>query len=477
MSNTRTVDIAIVGAGAAGLVSASGAAQLGLNVVLIEANDMGGECLNSGCVPSKAILAAAHAAKQASGNASMGIEAAGAVKVDFPAVMAHVRAAITAIEPKDSQARFEGLGATVLRDWAKFTGPQTLEVGGETIRFKQAVIATGSSPMVPPIEGIDTVEYLTNETLWGLKELPKHMLIIGGGAIGSEMSQAFRLLGADVSLFEMGTLLGRVDPDAAALVRAQFEEDGIDVHEKTSVTSVTTLPDGRIALGYEKDGETGEVIGSHLLVAAGRTVKTDHLGLEAAGVERGRRGIAVDKRLRTSNKKIYAVGDCNGQYQLTHAAGNEAGQFIKSALFKLPTGISRSAMVHVTFTQPEVAQAGMTQAEAREAHGADIEVLIAGYDDNDRAIAEGKTKGAAKLVLSSKGKVLGASITGAHAGELIHMWALAISKGLTPRDLSSYIAPYPTFSEINKALVGAYFQDRLFAPKTRTLVRFLNWFS
>lgn len=477
MSETMNVDICIIGAGAAGLVSASGAAQLGLKTVLIEANDMGGECLNSGCVPSKAILSAAHAAGQAAGTPALGVSTTGDVTVDFPAVMAHVRAAIKAIEPHDSQERFEGLGAHVIRDWAKFTGPRTVEVGGKTIHFKKAVIATGSSPMVPPIEGIDSVDFLTNETLWSLSGLPEHLLIIGGGAIGCEMSQAFALLGAKVSLFEMGTLLGRVDPDAAQLVREQFAQDGINAFEKTTVTSLKQHADGSIALGYDKDGEGGEVTGSHLLVAAGRTVKTDHLDLDAAGVERDRRGVTVDDRLRTSNKRIYALGDCNGQYQLTHAAGHEAGQFIKSSIFKLPTGISRAGMVHVTYTQPEVAQAGMTEAEAREAHGDDIEVLSAGYDHNDRAIAEGKTSGAAKLILSKKGKVLGASITGTHAGELIHIWSLAIAKGLKPRDISSYIAPYPTFSEVNKSLVGAYFQDRLFAPRTRALVRFLNWFG
>jgi pyruvate/2-oxoglutarate dehydrogenase complex dihydrolipoamide dehydrogenase (E3) component len=477
MSQAMTVDVCIIGAGAAGLVSASGAAQLGLKTVLIEANAMGGECLNSGCVPSKAILSAAHAARQAAGMPAMGIHTDGAVKVDFQAVMEHVRSAIRAIEPHDSQDRFEGLGATVIRDWARFTGPRTIVVGDQTIYFKKAVIATGSSPMVPPIDGIDEVDFLTNETLWSLAGLPEHLLIIGGGAIGCEMSQAFALLGAKVSLFEMGTVLGRVDPDAAQLVREQFASDGIDVHEKTSVTQLKKQPDGRIGLTYEKDGQRGDVVGTHLLVAAGRTVKTDHLDLEAAGVERSRRGITVDKRLRTSNKRIYAVGDCNGEYQLTHAAGHEAGQFIKSALFKIPTGITRAGMVHVTYTQPEVAQAGMTEAQAREAYSDEIEVLSAGYDHNDRAIAEGKTSGTAKLILSKKGQVLGASITGAHAGELIHLWSLAIAKGLKPRDLSSYIAPYPTFSEVNKALVGAYFQDRLFAPKTRYLVRFLNAFG
>lgn len=477
MSDVMKVDVCIIGAGAAGLVSASGAAQLGLKTVLIEANDMGGECLNSGCVPSKAILSAAHAARQAAGTPSMGVGTTGDVTIDFPAVMAHVRSAITAIEPHDSQERFEGLGAHVIRDWAKFTGPRTVEVGGQTIYFKKAVIATGSSPMVPPIKGIEEVDFLTNETLWSLAGLPEHLLIIGGGAIGCEMSQAFALLGAKVSLFEMGTLLGRVDPDAAALVREQFETDGIDVFEKTTVTSLKKRSDGTIALTYDKDGTSGEITGSHLLVAAGRTVKTDHLDLEAAGVDRDRRGITVDGRLRTSNKRIYALGDCNGQYQLTHAAGHEAGHFIKSSVFKLPSGISRTGMVHVTYTQPEVAQAGMTEAQAREEYGDEIGVFSAGYDHNDRAISEGKTNGSAKLILSKKGKVLGASITGAHAGELIHTWSLAIAKGLKPRDISSYIAPYPTFSEVNKALVGAYFQDRLFAPKTRTLVRFLNWFS
>lgn len=473
MTGTMDVDVCIIGAGAAGLVSASGASQLGLKTVLIEAGEMGGECLNSGCVPSKAILSAAHAAHGAGGDQTKGVSRRGETEIDFQAVMGHVRSAITAIEPHDSQERFEGLGAIVIRDWAHFTGPRSIKVGETDIRFKKAVIATGSRPFIPPIEGIEDTDYLTNETLWGLTVLPEHLLVIGGGAIGCEMAQAFRQLSSRVSVFEMGSLLGRVDPDATDVLRQSFAGQGIDMHEATSVTKVTKA-EGGLTLQYEKDGVTGTVSGSHLLVAAGRKVVTDHLKLDAAGVEVAPQGIVVDKNLRTSNKRIYAVGDCNGQYQLTHAAGQEAGHFIKSALFKVPGGISRTGMAHVTYTDPEIAQVGLTEAEAREVHGKDLRVLKVDYADNDRAITEGARDGFAKLILKNNGSVLGATIAGAHAGELIHVWSLAIAKSLKPRDLSGYIAPYPTYGEINKALVNAYYKEALSAPMVQRLVKVLN---
>ncbi|MEO0411690.1 MAG: FAD-dependent oxidoreductase [Pseudomonadota bacterium] len=473
MAEMMDVDVCVIGAGAAGLVSTSGAAQLGLKTVLIEAGDMGGECLNSGCVPSKAILSAAHAAHGAGGDPQKGVERSGATRVDFGTVMGHVRCAITAIEPHDSQERFEGLGATVLRDWAHFTGPRTVSVGDRTIHFKKAVIATGSRPFIPPIDGIEDVPYLTNETLWALQDLPEHLLIIGGGAIGCEMAQAFRRLGSEVSIFEMGSLLGRVDPQATEALRAALVGEGVDLQEATSVTHVNSS-DGAITLTYEKNGDSAQVSGTHLLVAAGRSVKVDHLKLEAAGVDFSRRGITVDGNLRTSNKRIFAVGDCNGQYQLTHAAGQEAGHFIKAGLFKIPGDISRAGMAHVTYTDPEIAQVGMTEAEAREVHGDSIQVIVQPYADNDRAITEGRRDGFAKLILKKGGKVLGATIAGAHAGELIHLWSLAIAKGLKPRDLSGYIAPYPTFGEINKGLVNKYYDGALSAPLVQRVVKLLN---
>ncbi|MEM7569536.1 MAG: FAD-dependent oxidoreductase [Pseudomonadota bacterium] len=473
MAADMTVDVCVIGAGAAGLVSTSGAAQLGLKTVLIEAGEMGGECLNNGCVPSKAILSAAHAAHDAGGADAKGVTRDGDTAIDFAAVMAHVRSAITAIEPHDSQERFEGLGAIVLRDWARFSGPRTVEVGGQTIRFKKAVIATGSRPFIPPISGIEDTPYLTNETLWALKELPEHLLIIGGGAIGCEMAQAFARLGSRVSVFEHGTILGRVDPDGAQLLRETLAEEGVQLHEATSVTATTKTEDG-LTLTYEKDGESNTVKASHLLVAAGRTVATDSLNLEAAGVSATPRGIEVDESLCTSNKRIYALGDCNGQYQLTHAAGHEAGHFIKSGLFKVPGKIGRSGMPHVTFTDPEVAQVGMTHAQALEEHGSAVQVVTADYASNDRAITEGQRRGFAKLILKKGGKVLGATIVGAHAGELIHLWSLAIAKGLKPRDLAGYIAPYPTYSELNKALINAYYKDALSAPLVQRVVKALN---
>ncbi|MEM9287812.1 MAG: FAD-dependent oxidoreductase [Pseudomonadota bacterium] len=470
----RKVDVCVIGAGAAGLVSTSGAAQLGLETVLIEAGEMGGDCLNTGCVPSKAILAAAHAAHEAKGSQPHGVTGVRVPAVDFGAVLHHIRGAIKAIHPKDSQERFEGLGAHVIRHKARFTSPRTVEVNGETIHFKRAVIATGSQPFVPPIDGLADTPFLTNETLWALEELPTHLVIIGGGAIGCEMAQAFRRLGAQVTVFEQGNLLGRVDPAATEVLRQRLIQEGVVLHETTTVTKVTHPQEGAFSLVYEKDGTQGEGTASHLLVAAGRVVTTDALNLPAAGVEVDAKGIRVDQSLKTTNKRIFAVGDCNGQYQLTHAAGHEGGQFIKAGVLKLPGAISRAGMPHVTYTDPEIAQVGMTEAQAREVHGDSILVFSEDFAENDRAVAEGKTEGFAKVILKSNGQVLGATIAGAHAGELIHLWSLAISKRLKPGGLSGFIAPYPTYGEINKALINKYFQDKLFSPTVRFVVKLLN---
>ena len=459
-----THDIAIIGAGAAGLVTAGGAAQLGARVVLFEPGEMGGECLNTGCVPSKALLAAAHAAHVASTSGGFGVHYA-APAIDWAAVSAHVHGVIKAIAPHDSVERFEGFGVEVVREYARFTGSDTLEAGGKTYRAKRIVIATGSAPAVPPIPGLRDAPYLTNETIFGLAEKPEHLIILGGGAIGCELAQAHRRLGCAVTIIEADKLMPRDDPEFVAVIRAALIADGVTVIEGVKGTAVS----GAVSVTLQ-DGRT--VTGSHLLVAAGRLARTQGYGLELAGVEAGRNGIKVDARLRTTNKRIFAAGDCRDGPRLTHAAGYDAGILIRNLIFRLPAKADYSVLPWVTFTDPELAQVGPTEAEARAKWGDKLVVLRSGFDHNDRAIAERRTAGGLK-VMAVGGRPVGATVCGPGAGEIIQYWELAIRTRLKLSSLSGGMAPYPTFGEISKATAGSAFTTSLFSPRVRALVRLL----
>ena len=387
--------------------------------------------------------------------------------VDFGRVMQHVHGAIAAIEPHDSQTRFEAMGAEVVRAHARLTGPDTIEADGRTWRAKHIVLAVGSRPSVPPIEGLADVPYLTNETLWSLKEQPEHLVILGGGNIGVEMAQAFRRLGSEVTVIERARMMSHDDPDLVRFVRDALTEEGVTVHESVTAERVEKT-DAGISV-HLSDGR--DVAGSHLLVALGRTPNLENLGLDAAGVETGK-AIKVDSRLRTSNKRIFAVGDCREGPQFTHAAGYDGGIVVRNAVFRLPAKADYSAMPWCTYTDPELAQVGMTEQRAR-AELPDVTTAEAGFEDNDRAVAEGRTAGRIKLVLS-RGKLVGCGIVGPHAGELIHSWALALSKGMGARDLTGYIAPYPTLGEISKAGANKLFQNKLFSPPVRRLAGALS---
>lgn len=463
-------DLCILGAGSGGLSVAAGAAQLGQSVALIEPHAMGGDCLNTGCVPSKALLAAAKAAHSGGMAAAFGVHFA-APRIDFGAVKDHVGRVIAAIEPNDSQARFEGLGCTVIRAPGSFVARDMVAAGGRQIRARRFVIATGSRAAVPPIPGLADTPYLTNETIFALREAPVHLIIIGGGAIGCEMAQAHRRLGCAVTVVDMAAILPRDDADLVEIVRATLEAEGVALIEHMSIERAEATPGGvRLVLG---DGRV--VDGSHLLVAAGRVPTVDGLGLEVAGVDYARSGIKVDARRRTSNKRIFAIGDCREGPQFTHAAGYEAGIVIQNALFRLPGKVNYAALPWVTFTDPELAQVGLTEAVARAAHG-QVSVLRWSFAENDRAQAEKRTEGMAKLVLV-KGKVAGASIVGPNAGELIQIWSAAITAKLPLRAIAGMIAPYPTYAEINKRLAGSAFTKSLFSDRTRKIVKFLQWFG
>jgi pyruvate/2-oxoglutarate dehydrogenase complex dihydrolipoamide dehydrogenase (E3) component len=449
-------DVLVIGAGSGGLSVAAGAVQMGADVILLEGHKMGGDCLNYGCVPSKALLAAGHAAHAMTAGAAMGITPV-APQIDYAAAKDHVARVIAQIEPVDSQERFEGLGVKVIRAYGQFTGPNTVQAGEDTITARRIVIATGSSPLVPPIPGLSDVPYLTNETLFDLREKPDHLLIIGGGPIGMEMAQAHRRLGCEVTVIEGAKALGKDDPEMAAVVLDHLRHEGIAIAEDALAAEVRGRA-GAIEVAV-KDGRVFK--GTHLLVAVGRKSNTEKLNLAAAGIETTRQGIKVDDRMRTTNKRVFAIGDVAGGLQFTHVAGYHAGLIIRQALFGLPARQKTAHIPWATYTDPELAQVGLTEAAARQQYGAALEVVRFDYHHNDRAIATLQTKGLIKVMVH-KGRPVGVSIVGHQAGELIALWSMAIANNLKMSAVAGMVAPYPTIAEINKRAAGAYFSPRLF---------------
>jgi pyruvate/2-oxoglutarate dehydrogenase complex dihydrolipoamide dehydrogenase (E3) component len=468
MADTLTPDVCVVGGGSAGLVAAAGAAQLGLKVVLIERALMGGDCLNYGCVPSKALIAAAKAAQAQRSGAAFGI-APIEPSIDFGKVMDHVGQVIAAIAPNDSVERFEGLGVRVLKEEARFVGRAELQAGPHRIRSRRIVLATGSRPTAPPIPGLADVPYLTNETVFANRTLPDHLIVIGGGPIGLEMAQAFRRLGARVTVLEAVDFLPKDDLELSAIVVARLRAEGVDLRAPVKIARVERGPAG-VAVTLE-DGERLE--GSHLLVAAGRAPIVEGLDLQTAGVAHTGRGITVDASLRTSNRNVWAIGDCNGLYAFTHMAGYEASLFIRGSLFRAPARLDASIVPWATYTDPELAQVGLSEHDARDKHSESIKVLRWKFADNDRAQTERETAGLVKAITDRRGRILGATIVAPHAGELIQPWCLAIAKRLRIGAMASFVPPYPTLGEASKRAAGSYFTDTLFGPRTRSLVRLL----
>lgn len=470
-----TPDICVIGAGAAGLSVAAVAAAFGVSTVLIERHELGGECLHDGCIPSKALLAAGKRVAHMRGEA-MGIRAT-EVSVDFAKVQAHVQDVIAQIAPMDSAERFTGLGIRVIRGTARFVDRRTVAVG-ETheIRARRFVIATGSKAMVPPIPGLDGGPYLTNETIFKLKELPRDLVVIGAGAVGLEMAQAFRRLGSHVTVLEMGAALAQDDPEAVGIVLAALERDGVVIRTGVKVTRVAHAI-GHLAVTIEADGKEEHIGGTHVLIAAGRKPTTDGLDLDKARIRHDGHGIAVNRKMKTSNGRVYAIGDvAAGQPRFTHAGNHQAGLVIRNALFRLPVRADAGAIPHVIFTEPELAQAGLTEAQAR-ARKLKFRILRWPYHDNDRAVAEGTPHGFIKVLADRKGRILGATIVGANAGELITAWSLAIAQKLTLRAFTDLVVPYPTLSEIGKRAAIEYYLPSLTRPMLRRIIRFLRIFG
>ncbi len=475
-------DLAVIGAGAAGLSVAAAAAQLGASVALIERGRMGGDCLNTGCVPSKALLAAAHAARRATEAARFGI-VTGQPEVDWAAVRCHVQGVIAALAPVDSAPRLQALGATVLQGEARFTDPATIAVDGRPVTARRFVIAAGSRAAVPPIEGLHEVPYWTNESLFDLAVKPDHLLILGGGPIGLEMADAFCGLGCRVTVIDAATIGAKEDPELVAGLRLALAARGVIFREGLKLTGIApgvvpgavpgVVPGPTVSL---TDGS--QVSGSHLLVAVGRTPNLAALDLAAGNIQAGPAGISTDRGLRSlTNRRVYAVGDIAdprgiGPRAFTHVGSYHAGIVIRRVLFRLPASVDYAALPRVTYTDPELAQTGMTAAEASAA-GLNVQVLRWPLADNDRAVAERETAGLVKLV-TCKGRVVGAGILAPHAGEMISQWTLAISQRSKLSALAGLIVPYPTRSEAAKRAAGSAFAARLFAPRTKALVHLLS---
>ncbi len=462
-------DLVVIGAGSAGLSVTAVAAQLGVRVALIERDRMGGDCLNFGCVPSKALLAASHAATAARGAGRFGVRLA-APEIDWAAVRDHVHGAIAALEPADSEARFRRLGATVLRGEARFVAPDALMVDGRRIDARRIVIAAGSRAAVPPVPGLDGVPFLTNASLFDLAERPDHLLILGGGPIGLEMADAFAGLGVRVTVVEAAAIAGREDPELVAGLRAALTARGVELREGARVAAVEPGPVLVLA-----DGQ--RLAGSHLLVAVGRRPNLEGLGLDAGQVRASPAGVATDQGLRSpTNRRVFAVGDIAdpaglGPRAFTHVSSYHAGIVIRRALFRLPARVDYTALPRVTYTRPELAQVGVTEAEAS---GGAVSVLRWSLAENDRAVAEGDSGGMVKLVVR-RGRVIGAGILAPAAGEMIGLWALAIAARTPVSKLAGLVLPYPTRSEAGKRAAGTLFEPRLFSAATRRVVRWLQW--
>lgn len=467
-------DICIFGAGAGGLTVASVAAQMGARVVLIEQDKMGGDCLNSGCVPSKSLLAAAKAAKQCAQAKQFGIHLQ-SIEINFSEVMDHIKKVIETIAEHDSVERFTNLGVQVIHGHASFVDEKTVVVNDTYIQARRFVIATGSTASIPPIPGLEKINFLTNETIFSLNEKPTHLIVIGGGPIGCEIAQAFAFLGCRVTLLEAMNILPKDDSELVLQLKNQLTQDGVIIHEKISIKNVKD-EDGTIFVEFENNGNKQIISGSHLLVATGRRAKVDGLNLEAAKIQYTPKGIQVDQRLRTTNKSVFAMGDVIGGYQFTHVAGYHAGIIIKNCLFRIPAKADNHAIPWVTYTMPELAHVGLSTDE-NQTQDHSIKTLRFSFQDNDRAQAELATLGTIKVITAKNGKILGVSILGENAGELLLPWVIAIQNGRNISEIAKTIAPYPTLSEISKRVAGEFYVPMLFSKRIKKIVKILNYFG
>ncbi len=462
-------DLCIIGGGAAGLVAAAGAATLGAKVVLVEKHRLGGDCLYYGCVPSKALLHSAHVAHTAREAARFGINAV-LQPIQLADVMQRVNNVIRAIEPNDSPERFRQLGVEVIFGTGQFTAPDSFEIDGRILRARNFVLATGSRPAIPSIPGIDSIPYLTNETVFALQEAVPEIIILGAGPIGIEMAQAFARLGSCVHVVQRGErILPREDADLACIVAEKLRNEGVEFHFDSTPTLTERSAHGVRLHITQPLGKTTLLEASHLLVATGRRLNLENLGLERAGVtlEQGR--LLLDQRLRTTNKHIYACGDIGGPYQFTHMAEHQAGVVLRNALFHLPAKTQTRNIPWCTFTDPELARVGLSEDEAKS-QAIPYRAYTFPFHDIDRAQADGTTEGSAKIITRPNGRLLGAALVGPRAGELIHEYVLAIARNMKASDLSKVIHIYPTLAQINRRVADQRLKEGL-TPRTKKWIK------
>lgn len=467
-------DICVIGAGAGGLKVALAAAAVGQRVVLVEKHKMGGSSLNYGCVPSRALTAAARRAHDMRTASPFGI---GAVEpsVDFGGVRGHIADVVAALAANDAVERFAAMGIRVLQATARFVDKATVEAGELRIKARRFVIASGSSPAIPEIAGLDSVGYFTNETIFEVSRKLDRLIVVGGGARALELAQAYLRLGSAVVVLTDGAALDGEDPEFAAVVLKALRTEGLDIREGARVDGIQAVRGG-VRLSVVWKGATGPVEGSHLLLATGRQANVSDLNLAAAGIKFGANGISVNAALRTSNRRVYAIGDVTGAAPQAHLAEYHAGIFLKRVLFRLRSTAAAHAVPRVTYTSPEVAWAGLDEAAARAKHGR-VNVLRWPYAENARAQAERVAEGHVKVVTTSNGDIVGAGIVGAQASELIHVWSLAMSQNLGIRAMTEWIAAHPTLSEINRHVALNTFATKAARPLVRSLVRFLGRFG
>jgi len=469
-------DLGIIGGGAAGLTAAAGAAQFGAKTILIEKSaKLGGDCLHYGCIPSKTLIRTAGVYALIKRTTEFGLPQVQLPPVDLEAVMNRVKIVIDKIQQHDSPERFCDLGAQVVFGKASFVDDHSVNLDGNTLSARSWIIATGSSPALPPVEGLAHTPYLTNETIFSQKKLPASLIVLGGGPIGLELAQALGRLGSQVTIVEfMDQILGPEDTDIADILQQQLKEEGITIYTATKAVKAR-YDDSLFHLTITDasgKGQNSTLTAEALLVAAGRKPNIDGLALDAAGVIFTPRGIPTDTRMKTNVSHIYACGDVNGLFPFTHVAGYEAGIALTNAILRLPRKADYSKIGWCTYTDPEIASIGYNEKRAKK-EGLKYRVWEEPYAENDRAQAEGKTKGKIKLLVSPGGKLLGCQIIGAHAGELIHEWVIAVSGGVKLSTIAGSVHIYPTISEISKRVAGKIFAKKIFSQRTKSILKFI----
>ena len=470
---TFDYDIGIIGGGAAGLTVTAGAAQLGAKTLLIEKEPLlGGDCLHFGCVPSKTLIKSAHVYHQMQHAQSYGLPSVDVPLVNYADIVKRIQNVIQTIQKHDSDDRFCGLGAKVEHGHVEFVDDHSVRLNGSTLSAKNWVVATGSSPGIPNIKGLDQTPFITNKDLFSLARLPASMIVLGAGPIAVEMAQAFSRLGSKVSVIQRsGQILSREDKDFADVLTGVLASEGIQFYLNASVTSVSDRGGQKeVKIRDENDRET-ILKGEQLLVAMGRMPNIDGLNLEKAGVDFTPKGVTINARMKTNQKHIYAAGDVTGDYLFTHAAGYEGGIVVSNAIFHLPRKADYTLLPWCTYTDPELASIGMNEKAARDA-GIDYEVWTEQFADNDRSLAEEERIGTLKMVLDAKENIIGVQILGPHAGELINEWVAVLNGKVKLSTLASAVHPYPTLGEINKRVAGSFFTPKVFSDTVKKGLKF-----